>query len=81
MQLSIGRQRPVEGLPEGTVRQVAADAAGIDAALRVLEAGSDGLGAGTARLVIDADLAGLNLVLHRLLRRGLLETLETAVLT
>ena len=31
--------------------------------------------------MIDADLAGLNLVLHRLLRRGLLETLETAVLT
>jgi hypothetical protein len=60
-------------------RHTAADAAGVDAALAALEAGSGRLGADT-RLVIDADLAGLNLVLHRLMRRGLLETLETAVL-
>jgi hypothetical protein len=32
------------------------------------------------RLVIDADLAGLQLILSRLLRKGLLESVETAVL-
>jgi hypothetical protein len=35
---------------------------------------------GGRRLVIDADLAGLNLVLSRLMRRGELGTAETAVL-
>lgn len=60
-------------------RHTAADAAGVDAALAALEAGPGRLGSDT-RLVIDAGLAGLNLTLHRLLRRGLLETLETAVL-
>jgi hypothetical protein len=54
------------------------DTAGVDAVLETLEPGLSG--AQAPRLVIDADLAGLNLVLHRLLRRGLLETVETAVL-
>ena len=108
VQLSVGRQLPAEGLPAGTERHTATDAAGVDAALAALEAGpggagagvggleagpggvgagagglgagAGGLGAGAVRLVIDADLAGLNLVLHRLLRRGLLETVDTAVL-
>lgn len=60
-------------------RHAAADAAGVDAALTALETGPGRLG-GDTRLVIDAGLAGLNLALHRLMRRGLLETLETAVL-
>lgn len=60
-------------------RHTAADAAGVDAALTALESGPGRLG-GDTRLVIDAGLAGLNLALHRLMRRGLLETLETAVL-
>ena len=77
VQLSVGQEPPVEGLPAGTDRHTAADAAGIDAVLAGLAAGP---GDSWPRLVIDADLAGLNLVLHRLLRRGLLETLETAVL-
>ena len=78
VQLSVGHEPPAEGLPAGTDRHGATDAAGVDAVLAELAAtpGETGL-----RLVIDADLAGLNLVLHRLLRRGLLETLETAVLT
>ena len=80
LQLSVGRQPPAEGLPPGTDRHTAHDAAGVDAALAAWEAGPGGLGAGESRLVIDADLAGLNLVLHRLLRRGLLETVDTAVL-
>lgn len=61
-------------------RHTATDAAGVDAALTALETRGEGLGADRVRLVLDADLAGLNLALHRLLRRGLLETLETAVL-
>jgi hypothetical protein len=80
VQLTVGRHQPVEGLPNGTARHIAGDAAGVDAVLTSLEAGFEGLGAGLPRLVLDADLAGLNLALHRLLRRGLLETLETAVL-
>jgi hypothetical protein len=80
VQLTVGDHQPADGLPAGTARHVAADAAGVDAVLAWLEAGSEGLGAGLPRLVLDADLAGLNLALHRLLRRGLLETLETAVL-
>lgn len=80
VQLSIGRHQPVEGLPARTARYTATDPAEVDAVLAALEAGSEGLGAELPRLVLDADLAGLNLVLHRLLRRGLLETLETAVL-
>jgi len=78
VQLSVGDRPPVEGLPDGTARHTAADAAGVDAVLAWLEA--DGPGSDLPRLVLDADLAGLNLALHRLLRRGLLETLETAVL-
>lgn len=77
-QLSVGRQPPVAGLPPGTERHTATDAAEVDAVLAALE--TDGLGVEALRLVIDADLAGLNLVLHRLLRHGLLETVETAVL-
>ncbi|MBV9821639.1 MAG: hypothetical protein JO144_05295 [Actinobacteria bacterium] len=61
-------------------RHTATDAAGVDAALTALETRGEGLGADRVRLVLDADLAGLNLALHRMLRRGLLETLETAVL-
>lgn len=86
VQLSVGRQPPAEGLPAGTDRYAATDAAGVDAVLESLEGlealqVTPGQRAGeSARLVIDADLAGLNLVLHRLLRRGLLETLDTAVL-
>jgi len=81
VQLSIGGQPPAEGLPAGTDRHAATDAAGVDAALAALEESWPGrLSAEAPRLVIDADLAGLNLVLHRLLRRGLLETMETAVL-
>lgn len=79
MQLSVGRRPPAEGLPSGTERHTATDAAGVDAALAALEERS-GESSSALRLVIDADLAGLNLVLHRLLRRGLLETLDTAVL-
>ncbi|HEX8306094.1 MAG TPA: hypothetical protein VF612_14555 [Jatrophihabitans sp.] len=78
VQLSVGARPPAEGLPAGTDRHAATDAAGVDAALA--EAWPGRLGAQAPRLVIDADLAGLNLVLHRLLRRGLLETVETAVL-
>lgn len=52
-----------------TVR--ADDPAGIDAVLDTLDG---------ERLVLDADLAGLNLVLHRLMRRNLLGSVETAVL-
>lgn len=76
------RRRQIEAELPGRFasRHAAADAAGVDAALTALEAGPGGLGTGAVRLVIDAELAGLNLVLHRLLRRGLLETLETAVL-
>jgi hypothetical protein len=80
VQLSIGRRRPADGLPDGTARHIAADAAGVDAVLASLEAEFEGLGAELPRLVLDVDLAGLNLALHRLLRRGLLDTLETAVL-
>ncbi len=55
--------------------QEADDPAGVDAGLDRLLAGPP------ARLVIAADrLAGLNLALARLLRRGLLGELETAVL-
>lgn len=78
VQLSIGRSRPADGLPDGTARHLAADASEVDAVLASPE--FEGLGAGLPRLVLDADLAGLNLALHRLLRRGLLDTLETAVL-
>jgi hypothetical protein len=87
VQLSIGPQPPSEGLANlaGLAnlvdRHTATDAAGVDAALTALEARAEGLGGDSVRLVVDADLAGLNLALHRLLRRGLLETLETAVLT
>ncbi len=84
VQLSVGGQPPAEGLPDGTARHAATDAAGVDAVLAVLqsecESGFEGPGTGLPRLVLDADLAGLNLALHRLLRRGLLETIETAVL-
>ena len=81
VQLSVGRQPPVEGLQAGTQRHAATDAAGVDTVLEALEEAWPGrLGDEAPRLVIDADLAGLNLVLHRLLRRGLLETVETAVL-
>jgi hypothetical protein len=84
MQLSIGRQPPVEGLPTGTQRHAATDATGVDTVLEALEEALEvppgRWGEEAPRLVIDADLAGLNLVLHRLLRRGLLETVETAVL-
>ena len=80
VQLSVGRHPPAEGLPTGTDRHTATDAAGVDTALAALEDWPGRLGTDAPRLVIDADLAGLNLVLHRLLRRGLLETLETAVL-
>ncbi|HEX8767718.1 MAG TPA: hypothetical protein VF714_05065, partial [Jatrophihabitans sp.] len=80
VQLSVGRQPPAEGLPTGTDRYTAADVAAVDAVLGTLEVLPGRLGTDAPRLVIDADLAGLNMVLHRLLRRGLLETLETAVL-
>ncbi|HEX8092485.1 hypothetical protein [Jatrophihabitans sp.] len=81
VQLSVGRQPPAEGLPAGTQRHTATDAAGVDAVLAALEEAWPGrLVTDAPRLVIDADLAGLSLVLHRLLRRGLLETLDTAVL-
>jgi hypothetical protein len=81
VQLTVGGRSPAEGLPAGTDRHTAADAGGVDAVLAGLEETWLGrLGAHAPRLVIDADLAGLNLVLHRLLRRGLLETLDTAVL-
>lgn len=49
----------------------AADAAAVDAAIGDLAG---------RRLVLDADAAGLNLALARLLRAGLLATVETAVL-
>lgn len=49
----------------------ASEAAAVDAALSEV---------GGRRLVLDADLAGLNLALSRLLRAGLLATLDTAVL-
>lgn len=74
--LSVGRQGPVrqrllDALRPETV-QLAADRAGVDAALDALDG---------QRLVIDAgELAGLNLVLSRLLRRGRLAEVETAVL-
>jgi hypothetical protein len=60
----------------GADRDLAADSpASVDACLDRLPAGSP------ARLVIAADrLAGLSLVLARLLRRGLLGELDTAVL-
>jgi hypothetical protein len=80
VQLSIGGHQPADGLPVRTARYTATDAAEVDAVLASLEAGSEDLSAELPRLVLDADLAGLNLALHRLLRRGLLETLETAVL-
>jgi len=83
VQLSIGPQPPTEGLAglaNLSARHTATDAAGVDAALTALEARAEGLAADSVRLVLDADLAGLNLALHRMLRRGLLETLETAVL-
>jgi hypothetical protein len=51
--------------------RVPATAAGVDEPLGHL---------GGRRLVIDADLAGLNLVLNRLMRAGLLQTVETAVI-
>ena len=50
---------------------VTADSASVDGVLDL----RDG-----RRLVIDADLAGLNLVLSRLMRKGELDTAETAVL-
>ncbi|HEY0166408.1 MAG TPA: hypothetical protein VGB75_05130 [Jatrophihabitans sp.] len=80
--LSVGSQpAPRAELPGPFAsRHTAVDAAGVDAALEALEEGPGRLTADLPRLVIDADLAGLNLVLHRLMRRGLLETLETAVL-
>lgn len=83
VQLTIGRQPPVEGLAglaNLADRHTATDADGVDAALTALEVRAEGLGADSARLVLDTDLAGLNLAVHRLLRRGVLETLETAVL-
>ncbi|WP_408662910.1 hypothetical protein [Jatrophihabitans sp.] len=80
VQLTIGRQPPVEGLDNLSDRHTATDAADVDAALAALEVRAEGLVADSVRLVLDTDLAGLNLALHRLLRRGLLETLETAVL-
>jgi hypothetical protein len=86
VQLSVGGQPPRDGLPEAAGRYVASDAAGVDAALAELASAAgaelnepETLSRGI-RLVIDADLGGLNLVLHRLMRLGLLETLETAVL-
>ena len=51
--------------------RAASTAADVDAALGDL---------GPRRLVLDADLAGLNLALARLLRAGLLDSTETAVL-
>jgi hypothetical protein len=84
VQLSVGRRPPTEGLPAGTDRHTATDATGVDAVLAALEESLEVTPgrspADAPRLVIDADLAGLNLVLHRLLRRGLLETVDTAVL-
>ncbi len=74
--LTVGGQRPAQpavlkGLyPEWA--HSAVDAAGVDAALAELDAD---------RLVIDArDLGALNLVLSRLMRRGRLADLQTAVL-
>jgi len=75
-----GRAAIADGADPFASRHTAADPAGVDA---VLAGGlADGLAGelAGARLVIDADLAGLNLVLHRLLRAGLLDMLETAVL-
>ena len=81
VQLSVGGGPPRDGLPEAD-RQVATDAAGVDAVLTELAAGAEpDVLASKIRLVLDADLAGLNLALHRLMRHGLLEMLETAVLT
>jgi hypothetical protein len=80
VQLSVGAGRPAGGLSEA-VGHAATDAAGVDAVLNELAAGTEPEQlVRTIRLVIDADLAGLNLALHRLMRQGLLETLETAVL-
>jgi hypothetical protein len=55
-----------------TVVPVSHDPSAVDAALRMIDG---------HRLVIDADLAGLQLVLHRLMRAGLLGVVDTAVLT
>lgn len=84
VQLSVGGRPPRDGLPEAAGRYVVTDAASVDAVLAELVAAAGAepeLLTRTTRLVIDADLSGLNLVLHRLMRQGLLETLETAVLT
>jgi hypothetical protein len=60
-------------LAELDVRSVrASDPAGIDAALGTLDG---------ERVLVDADLAGLNLALHRMMRKDLLGAVETAVLT
>lgn len=64
------------GAVENYRSALAEDAAGIDAVLDTLDE-PDTVG---PRLVLDADLAGLSLALHRMLRRGLLGTVETAVL-
>lgn len=84
VQLSVGNRPPRDGLPEAAGRHVVTDAADVDLILAGLVAAAveePELLVRTTRLVIDADLAGLNLVLHRLMRQGLLESLETAVLT
>lgn len=81
VQLSVGDGPPAGGLPEAVGRHVATDAAAVDGVLAELAAGAEPeLLAQQIRLVIDTDLAGLNLVLHRLMRQGLLDSLETAVL-
>lgn len=60
------------GVAEMNSRPVwADDPAGIDAVLDTLDG---------ERLLLDADLAGLNLVLQRMMRRDLLGSVETAVL-
>lgn len=76
------QQRPRGGRPEladlllragasAVERSEAADSAAVDAVLGELAG---------RRLVLDADLAGLNLALSRLLRAGLLGRVDTAVL-
>jgi hypothetical protein len=68
-----GLVRALRAIGARTVRDrpVRADPAEVDGALSEL---------GPDRLVVSADRAGLNLVLHRLLRAGLLEGTDTAVL-
>jgi hypothetical protein len=79
--LRVGSQPPglvAAGQSLGAERELSAhDPAGVDAALNSLLADADD----RPRLVIAADgLAGLNLALARLLRRGLLGELDTALL-